>query len=90
MTDIADDGPAVGPPAHLREPGRPAALPGTGRGLLGLRERVILHGGEFSPGLKAMWRCRAVITQAATTRSRAFIPVRWDSIPNDFGFCLVG
>ena len=30
-----------------RQPGRPEALPGPGRGLLGLRERPIPHGGEF-------------------------------------------
>jgi signal transduction histidine kinase len=78
MIDIADDGPAAGPSAHPREPGRPAALPGTGRGLLGLRERAILHGGEFDAdrrpggGWRVMYRFPAdepppgAVTRAAT------------------------
>ncbi|HEY2640715.1 MAG TPA: sensor histidine kinase, partial [Streptosporangiaceae bacterium] len=40
MLEVTDGGPrtATEPPAHPQEPGRPAAPPGTGRGLIGLRE----------------------------------------------------
>ena len=51
--EVTDDGPPcrpAGPSAYSRTAGRPADIPGTGRGLLGLRERVILHGGEFDAG----------------------------------------
>ncbi len=51
--EVTDDGPpcpAAGPSACPQPAGRPADIPGTGRGLLGLRERVILHNGEFDAG----------------------------------------
>ena len=51
--EVTDDGPPCRPaePSACPQPaGRPANIPGTRRGLLGLRERVILHGGEFDAG----------------------------------------
>jgi signal transduction histidine kinase len=51
--EVTDDGPPGRPadPSACPQPaGRPADIPGTRRGLLGLRERVILHGGEFDAG----------------------------------------
>jgi signal transduction histidine kinase len=51
--EVTDDGPPcrpAGPSACSQPAARPADMPGTGRGLLGLRERVILHGGEFNAG----------------------------------------
>jgi signal transduction histidine kinase len=63
MLEVTDGGPrtATEPPAHPQEPGRPAAPPGTGRGLIGLRERVILLGGEFDAGRRpgGGWRVMA-------------------------------
>jgi signal transduction histidine kinase len=43
------------------EPGHSAALPGAGRGLIGLRERVYLSGGEFEAGRRpgGGWRVMA-------------------------------
>jgi signal transduction histidine kinase len=61
--EVADDGPRcpAGPSPHPQQPGRPAAIPGTGRGLLGLRERVILRGGKFDAGRRpgGGWRVMA-------------------------------
>ncbi len=61
--EVADDGsrsPAELSP-HQHEPGRPAALPGSGRGLIGLQERVILRGGDFDAGRRpgGGWRVMA-------------------------------
>jgi signal transduction histidine kinase len=52
MLEVTDDGPRTAREAapHPQEPGRPTAPPGTGRGLIGLQERVILHAGEFDAG----------------------------------------
>jgi signal transduction histidine kinase len=63
MLEVTDDGPRcpAEPSPHPRERQRPAALPGTGRGLIGLRERVMLSGGEFDAGRRPRggWRVMA-------------------------------
>jgi signal transduction histidine kinase len=63
MLAVTDDGPrtATEPSPHRQEPSRQAAPPGTGRGLIGLQERVILHGGEFDAGRRpgGGWRVMA-------------------------------
>ena len=62
VVEVADDG---GPDKVAQRPrGAPGALtamPGGGHGLLGLRERVVLYGGELDAGRQpgGGWRVRA-------------------------------
>lgn len=62
VVEVADDGPGPSPPGRSREQG-PAARPGTGRGLLGISERVARCGGvlEHGPGEHGGFRVRAAL-----------------------------
>jgi signal transduction histidine kinase len=69
VIEVADDGRPAGPAASLRAaPGMLRAMPGSGRGLLGLRERVLLYGGELEAGGQpgGGWRVRARLPKQPT------------------------
>ena len=70
MIEVTDDGrPAarLRRNAAVRRPAQRALMPGTGRGLLGMRERVCLYGGELDarPRPGGGWLVRATIPDAA-------------------------
>jgi signal transduction histidine kinase len=80
LIEIADDGPPdeAAAAASLRgAPGCPGTIPGTGRGLLGLRERVSLYGGKLDAGRQpgGGWLVRAWIPEEpAPAAAAAFCP----------------
>lgn len=62
VVEVTDDGAAGRVAAQSHGPvGTLRAMPGSGRGLLGLRERVLLYGGELDAGSRpgGGWRVRA-------------------------------
>jgi signal transduction histidine kinase len=60
-------------PTELASAGVHVAVPGTGRGLLGLRERVALYGGELTAGPLpgGGWRVRASLPVDAVSAESA-------------------
>ena len=62
VVEVADSGaPGELAARHRSAPGALTAVPGGGRGLLGLRERVLLYGGELDAGSQPEggWQVRA-------------------------------
>jgi signal transduction histidine kinase len=79
MIEVADDGrpgPALAPAARWAVPGGPGPLPATRRGLLGMRERVGMYGGELDAGPRpgGGWLIRACIPDEAQTTATASCP----------------
>ena len=68
VIDVSDDGGRDHGPGLEASPARtgPAAVAGSGRGLLGLRERLSLYGGEFDAGPQPAggWRVTARLPDA--------------------------
>ena len=68
LIDVSDDGGRDHGPGLEASPARtgPAAVPGSGRGLLGLSERLSLYGGDFDAGPKPSggWRVTARLPDA--------------------------
>jgi signal transduction histidine kinase len=65
VIDVSDDGGGDHGPDLEASPARtgPAAVGGSGRGLLGLSERLSLYGGDFDAGPKPSggWRVTALL-----------------------------
>ena len=68
VIDVSDDGGRDHGPGLVASPARtgPAAVAGSGRGLLGLRERLSLYGGDFDAGPQPAggWRVTARLPDA--------------------------
>jgi signal transduction histidine kinase len=76
VADAGATGQAEVPAGRRAAPGGPGPVPGTGRGLLGMRERVSLYGGELDawsrPG--GGWLVRARIPQQPQTAAAPDCP----------------
>jgi signal transduction histidine kinase len=73
VVDVSDDGGRDHRPGRAASSVRtsPAGVAGSGRGLLGLRERLSLYGGEFDAGPRPAggWRVRATLPDVAVAAS---------------------
>jgi signal transduction histidine kinase len=73
VVDVSDDGGRDHWPGRAASSVRtsPAGVAGSGRGLLGLRERLSLYGGEFDAGPRPAggWRVRATLPDVAVAAS---------------------
>jgi signal transduction histidine kinase len=73
VVDVSDNGGRASRPGREASSARtgPADVTGTGRGLLGLRERLSLYGGEFDAGPRPAggWRVTATLPDAEVAAS---------------------